>query len=108
QVLVSLVKIVIIAFGLSYFTKVFVSTVARRAMVPEFLKIPFFITLILVLFIASELLQKGSGLLTVTLLGLFLGNSNIPIINELRRFEESLTVFSVSSIFIILSASLDI
>lgn len=107
-VLMSLGKIILVSFGLSYITRSIVIFGTKKALLPEFLKIPFFITLILVLFIASDLIQKGSGLLTVTLLGLFIGNSNLPSVHDLRRFEESLAVFSVSAIFIILSASLDL
>jgi NhaP-type Na+/H+ or K+/H+ antiporter len=106
--ILSILKINAVAFGLSIFTRQVVLFASKRAMVPEYLKIPFFIGVILILFIASEFLQKGSGLLTTTLLGLFIGNLEVSSMKELHRFGESLATFTVASIFILLSASLDL
>ena len=108
MLMVAIIKICAIAIGLSWITKQFVLFTSKRALIPEFLKIPFFIGTILVLFILSESFEKGSGLLTTTLLGIFIGNLEVSSLKELRRFGESLVTFTVSIIFIMLAASLEV
>lgn len=56
----------------------------------------------------SGLLLEESGLLTVTVLGVTLGNSRIASLTELRRFKEFITVLLVSGVFVILTATLDL
>lgn len=103
----SLLKLILSSIGLTIAARFFIAWLFRKALIPEFLKIPFFITAILILFILAEVMQPGSGLFTVTFLGILIGNSKVSIVGELRRFQESVAVFSVSCIFIILSASLE-
>lgn len=62
--------------------------------------------IVLVQFIFANHLQEGAGLLAVTIFGILIGNSGLELVKELRHFKESLTTFSVSIIFIILSATL--
>lgn len=107
-IFMSLFKIVAISVALSFGIRFVVLWLSKRALIPEFLKVPFMISSILLLFIASEHLQKGSGLLTITLFGILLGNSNFSSLREIKRFGESISVFTVAAIFIILSASLDL
>lgn len=108
HIVLDMLKVTAVSFTIAFGVKYFVLWASRRAMIPQFLKIPFFITMILVLYIASELLQRGSGLLTATLLGLVVGNTDVKIMKELRRFEESLAIFAVSTIFIVLASTLEI
>ncbi|MCO4754157.1 MAG: sodium:proton antiporter [Bacteriovoracaceae bacterium] len=108
HIFLDILKVTAISCSIAFGVRYFVLWASKHAFIPQFLKIPFFITLILVLYIISELLQKGSGLLTATLLGLIVGNTDVKITKELRRFEESLAIFAVSTIFIILASTLDI
>jgi NhaP-type Na+/H+ or K+/H+ antiporter len=58
-------------------------------------------------FAASDLLQNESGLLTVTVMGLWLANMrNVPIENILN-FKESLSILLISGLFILLAARMD-
>lgn len=107
-IVISLLKIIFISIVLSFGIRFAILWMTRRALIPEFLKVPFMISSILLLFIASEHLQKGSGLLTITLFGILLGNSNYSSLRDVKRFGESISVFTVAAIFIILSASLDL
>jgi NhaP-type Na+/H+ or K+/H+ antiporter len=108
MLMVAIIKICAIAIGLSWITRELVLFVSKRALIPEFLKIPFFVGAVLVLFILSEFFEKGSGLLTSTLLGIFIGNLDMSSLKELRRFGESLVTLTVSIIFIMLAASLEV
>lgn len=107
-ILFSLFKIVAISAALGFGTRFIILWLSKRALIPEFLKIPFMVSSILLLFIISEHAQKGAGLLTITLFGILLGNSNYSSLKDIKRFGESISVFTVAAIFIILSASLDL
>ncbi len=78
----------------------------RRGQVPEFLKPPILLAMVLVVYVLANRFQDEAGLLAVTVFGLALGNMNLPSIVQLRRFKESLTVLLVSATFILLTADL--
>jgi len=79
----------------------------RRAMVPEYMKVPVLLAMVLGVFAASNEFLEESGLLAVTLMGMILGNARLPSIAELRRFKEHIAVLLVSGVFVILAATLD-
>jgi NhaP-type Na+/H+ or K+/H+ antiporter len=79
-----------------------------RGKVPEFLKAPVVVTAVLVTYALSGLILEESGLLTVTVMGITLGNSRIASLSELRRFKEIITVLLVSGVFVLLTASLEL
>ncbi len=76
--------------------------------VPEFLKAPLVVTAVLATYAVSDLILEESGLLTVTVLGVTLGNSRLASLTELRRFKEFVTVLLVSGVFIVLTAGLEL
>ncbi|MBT8472720.1 MAG: cation:proton antiporter, partial [Marinicaulis sp.] len=78
----------------------------RRGWVPEFLKPPVLLTLVLVCFETANQMQHEAGLLAVTAMGITMANSKIASINELRLFKENIAVMLVSGVFIILTANL--
>jgi NhaP-type Na+/H+ or K+/H+ antiporter len=78
----------------------------RRGWVPEYLKPPVLLMLVLVCFEIANLLQEEAGLLAVTAMGVTMANSRIASINDLRLFKESIAVLLVSGVFIILTANL--
>lgn len=79
-----------------------------RGKIPEFLKVPVVVAVVLATYAVSGMILEESGLLTVTVLGVTLGNSRIASLTELRRFNEFITVLLVSGVFIILTATLDL
>jgi NhaP-type Na+/H+ or K+/H+ antiporter len=66
-----------------------------RGLIPEFLKAPLVVVVVLVTYAISDLILAESGLLTVTVLGITLGNSRIASLSELRRFKELISVLLV-------------
>lgn len=78
-----------------------------RGQVPEFLKAPVLVGVVLATYAVSDLILEESGLLTVTVLGVTLANARIASLTELRRFKEFITVLLVSGVFIVLTATLD-
>ncbi len=77
-----------------------------RGGVPEHLKSPLLLAVVLLVFEISNLFQHEAGLLTVTLMGLVIGNMKLGEIADLQKFKESITIVLVSALFIVLTASL--
>ncbi|MCB0375860.1 MAG: cation:proton antiporter, partial [Sinomicrobium sp.] len=63
---------------------------------------------VLLVFVEADLFAHESGLLAVVVMGLFLGNSDLPSLKELLYFKESLSVLLISILFILLSANVNI
>ncbi|WP_417686153.1 cation:proton antiporter [Roseibium sp.] len=76
--------------------------------VPEYLKVPIILVAVLAAYAVSNMILEESGLLTVTVLGVALGNSNIASLTEVKRFKELMTILLVSGVFILMTASLDL
>ena len=86
----------------------FMGLVLRRHWLPEYLHNVFTLTLVFAVFALSDLLAHESGLLTVTVMGMWLANSKNTPIEDILNFKESLTVLLISGLFIILAARLDL
>lgn len=79
----------------------------RRGAVPSHLKPPILMVLVLAAFWASNLVQHEAGLLTVTVMGLVLGNMRLVERVPLRNFKENLTVVLLSVLFIVIPTQLE-
>ena len=79
----------------------------RRDLAPEYLKTPILLAGALGVYAAGEAIQPETGLVGATLFGVVLANIDVTGLQELRRFKESLTVFLVSGLFILLTANID-
>ncbi|WP_415233400.1 cation:proton antiporter [Pseudorhodobacter sp.] len=84
-----------------------ISYAFRRAVVPEYMKIPVLFAVLLAAFALSDRLLHESGLLAVTVMGIVIANAQLPSYEELRRFKEHATTLLVSGVFILLAAGLD-
>lgn len=80
----------------------------RAGLVPEYLKSPIMLGLVLVVFEISNLVQQEAGLLAVTIMGIVVGNLNLPGIGDMRRFKEYITIMLVSVVFVSLTADLEV
>ncbi|MGM0632344.1 MAG: cation:proton antiporter [Pseudomonadota bacterium] len=81
--------------------------VYRRGWVPAHLKSPLLLVLVLAVFWLSNQVQHEAGLLSVTLMGLVLGNMELVEREPLRHFKENLTVVLLSVLFIVIPSQLD-
>ncbi|MFK8052266.1 MAG: cation:proton antiporter [Woeseiaceae bacterium] len=80
----------------------------RAGLVPEYLKSPVMLGLVLVVFVASNYIQHEAGLLAVTIMGIVIANMNLPGFGDMRRFKEYITIMLVSIVFVLLTSDLDI
>lgn len=83
-------------------------TAFKKNLVPDFLKVPLVLSSVLALLIISNFIQEGSGLLSATFLGVILGNIRFSVIEDLKRFKESLSLFVLSTVFIVLASSIEL
>ena len=79
----------------------------RFAWVPEYMKVPVLFVVMLGCFAASDAVLHESGLLAVTLMGIWIANAGLPSYVELRRFKEHATILLVSGVFILLAAGME-
>ncbi|MBT8144409.1 MAG: cation:proton antiporter [Gammaproteobacteria bacterium] len=79
----------------------------QNGMVPEYLKSPVMLGLVLVVYVLSNALQSEAGLLAVTIMGIVVGNMRLAGIQDMKRFKEYITVMLVAVVFVILTADLE-
>jgi NhaP-type Na+/H+ or K+/H+ antiporter len=96
-----------VGLGFGAVTGYFVGYILRNNLLPHYLKNTAVLTIMLGIFVASNLVQEESGLLTVTVMGIFLANMRDVDISDIIEFKETLTVLLISALFILLAARLD-
>ncbi len=107
HVLYSLGSMLSIGLGLGAVAGYLIGQVLRHDLLPHYLRNAAVLTLMLGVFVGSNLLQEESGLLTVTVMGIWLANMRGVEIAEILEFKETLTVLLISALFILLAARLD-
>ncbi|OOG40444.1 sodium:proton antiporter [Rhodanobacter sp. C06] len=78
----------------------------RRQLIPEYLQNYGVLAGVLLAFVGANTLAHESGLLTVTIMGIALGNLRGVHIDDILDFKEHLTTLLVSLLFILLAARL--
>ncbi|MCW8811120.1 MAG: cation:proton antiporter [Ignavibacteriaceae bacterium] len=78
----------------------------KKFLIPDILQESVAFVMVIAAFVFSNILQPESGLLTVTLMGLFMDNQKLVSIKHIVEFKENLRVIIISSIFILLAARL--
>ncbi len=80
----------------------------QKKIIPHYLLNVFTLASVLGVFVLSDLFAHESGLLAVVVMGMVLGNMNLPNFKELLYFKESLSVLLISILFILLSANMNL
>jgi NhaP-type Na+/H+ or K+/H+ antiporter len=87
---------------------ILLSFILGRHLLPEYLHNVFALNLIFVVFSVSNFVVHESGLLAVTVMGMWLANTKKANIEDILNFKESLTLLLISSLFIVLAARVDL
>ncbi|WP_088919732.1 cation:proton antiporter [Granulosicoccus antarcticus] len=103
-----LIKLVVIGGGIGLAAGAATALVLRRYLVPDYLVNVLTLVTVVCAFVLSETLQHESGLLAVTLMGVWLANARGLHIDEILHFKEDLSVLLISSLFILLASRVDI
>ncbi|MBS9774254.1 MAG: sodium:proton antiporter [Tenacibaculum sp.] len=77
-------------------------------LIPHYLMNVVVLAIVLAVFVLSDALAHESGLLSVVIMGLMLGNMDVKEIKEILHFKESLSLLLISLLFILLSANINI
>ena len=80
----------------------------RRDWLPEYLDNMITLILVFAAFVASNMLAGESGLLAVTVMGIYLANRKGIEVEAIISFKESLSLLLISGVFILLAARLDL
>ena len=80
----------------------------KRDLIPHYLMNVVSLSVVLLVFVESDVFAHESGLLAVVVMGMVLGNMNLPNLNELLYFKESLSVLLISILFILLAANINV
>lgn len=80
----------------------------RRYLVPDTLHNPMTLAVVVTCFAVANFYQREAGLLATTILGLALANQRFIGVNHIAEFVENLRTLLISSLFIILAATLSV
>jgi NhaP-type Na+/H+ or K+/H+ antiporter len=79
----------------------------RRFLVPDQLIVPVTFAFVVATFVAANEVQEESGLLTVTVLGMYLARRETSTVRHVLEFSESLRTLLISVLFILLAARIE-
>lgn len=93
--------------SLGFFSAHALKLLLKRNLVPHYLLTVFTLSFVLAVFVGSHYLVADSGLLTVVVLGMVIGNIDMPHKKEIAYFGESISILLIAILFILLSANID-
>jgi NhaP-type Na+/H+ or K+/H+ antiporter len=107
---------VLVGLGLEIFVSIGVSVAATmglvfvlwRRLVPDFLRNAVTLMVVVGAFVVANVLQHEAGLLTTTLMGIALANQPFVSVQRIVEFKENLQVLLIGSLFVLLSARLEL
>lgn len=106
QVAFSVLKTVIVGGVIGVAGARALITILRKYWVPDYLQNPVTLMILIVSFALSDYIQRESGFVTVTIMGIFLANQKTVSVKRILEFKETLRVLFISSLFIILASRL--
>ncbi len=101
-------KIILFGFTFGFTFANILALLIKRNIIPHYLLNVFTLATVLGVFVLAETFAHESGLLAVVVMGMVMGNKNLPNIKELLYFKESLSVLLISILFILLAANIEI
>ncbi len=106
--IVDLIKTIVVGGGIGTVAALVLGLLLRRHAIPDHLQNPVTLMFVVATFTVSNLIQHECGLVTVTVMGVVLANQPRTDIEHILHFKENLSVLLISTLFILLSARLDI
>lgn len=80
----------------------------KKKFIPHYLSNVVSLSAVLLVFVVSDAFAHESGLLAVVIMGMVMGNADLPNLKELLYFKESLSVLLISILFILLAANISL
>lgn len=101
-------KLVFVGTGAGVAAGFATAFVLRRYLVPDYLVNVLTLTTVVCTFVFAESIQHESGLLAVTIMGVWLANTKGLHVEEILHFKEDLSILLISTLFILLASRVDI
>ncbi len=79
----------------------------KKNIIPHYLLNVVTLAVVLGVFVLADEFAHESGLLAVVVMGIIMGNTNLPNFKDLLYFKESLSVLLISILFILLAANIN-
>jgi NhaP-type Na+/H+ or K+/H+ antiporter len=95
-------------FFIGSFGAIIIIVVFKKQLIPDYLQEAFTFVMVLATYVIADLIQAESGLLVVTMMGIFLANQKIITIRHIVSFKENITILLISSLFIVLAARIEL
>ena len=108
QALMAFGKIVVVGFSFGISAGYALFFFIKKKLIPRYLLNVSALSVVLLVFVESDIFAHDSGLLSVVVMGIVLGNSKLHNLKDLLYFKESLSVLLISILFILLSANINI
>ncbi len=105
--LIDFAKILLFGFTFGFTFAHALAFVIKKNLIPHYLLNVVALSTVLGVFVMSDQFAHESGLLAVVIMGMVLGNTNLPNLKELLYFKESLSVLLISILFILLAANIN-
>jgi NhaP-type Na+/H+ or K+/H+ antiporter len=103
QMLLALLKTLAVEFGIAFALGGSLEFLMRRHAIPDFLHGVAFLAAAVGALVGADALQKESGLVAVTVLGVYLGNRPSLHLEHVAEFKEHLQVLFVGGLFVVLA-----
>ncbi|WP_116771552.1 cation:proton antiporter [Maribacter litoralis] len=101
-------KILLFGFTFGFTFAHALTFLIKKTFIPHYLLNVVSLSVVLGVFVMSDVFAHESGLLAVVVMGMVMGNTNLPNIKELLYFKESLSILLISILFILLAANINI
>ncbi len=93
--------------GIGFLAGYILDHALRRFLIPDHLGNPIALAVVVVAFVVSNEVQEEAGLLTVTVMGIWLARRDTAAVRQLLEFNESLRTLLISALFILLAARIE-
>lgn len=105
---VGVVRTVLVGGGLGLVGAGLLTLMLARYWIPDFLQNAVSLMLVIVTHVAANHMQDEAGLFAVTVMGIALANQRFADVKHIVEFKENLRVLLISTLFILLSARLEL
>ncbi len=106
--LIEFLKILLFGFTFGFTFAHALAIAIKKRLIPHYLLNVASLSVVLLVYVMSDILAHESGLLAVVIMGMVLGNMDLPNLKELLYFKESLSVLLISILFILLAANINL
>lgn len=105
--LIQFIQITLIGLALGTIAAYALYQLIKNDLIPHYLLNVFTLAFVLGVFVFSDVMAHESGLLSVVVMGMVMGNLDVPRLQEILSFKESLSILLISILFILLAANID-